>query len=724
MSAAPPLPAFSRVTRRQPCPICGGDGWCRIFADGGVQCMRVDVGGTPCRSGGWMHWPTGREWHGPLAVVHRLPTPARPALDAAFVDQVYHALLERCPLSPEDRALLRQQRHFSDAQIARHGYGTLPALTPGDRRRLAAEVSARVGRDPGGCVPGFVHTSRGTEVVDQAGIVVPFLDNLAQIVGLQVRATDPAAKPRYTWFSHGDRTGSVGQNGHVVHVARPDRPYSTHHIVITEGPIKANTTADRCAVVTLAVAGVTNTAEILSAIRDLGDVEAVTLAFDADLATNELVAAAEARLALRLAEAGLSVDRWHWSAENGKGIDDLLNAGLLPIARVHPAVTTSGTRQHQPSEHGEQLIQLEAERDAALAITRARARIQRNKRLPAREMAIVLTGVFSQATTSSAPAGAYTGTVPAGYVAASVRELAIDAGCGETNAGNQLKALEHAGIIRRHIRKETLPAGQVDPDSGERLTTPRVYSRHFVAIAGHEEEHPTLKAVHGLIERLATFTTDEPERRGGRRIPRCEWHPHAAVIKHWEARCAECDAILDTGEAPVPAMHLEPLASRDQPLSVQDARDPKGEADPAVARDQTLGLRPELTDTRGVPSRVSNSKSPLGVRPYGPKRWECGERSPQESLVVERRRRAAEDLTARTEAATGDPLRPELNPESWSSSLVVIEMIEMAECHGCGAAIPANMRVCTACDAGEAVTDYEQDAPASMREHSIKQPRR
>jgi hypothetical protein len=45
---------FTRVTKNQPCPICKKADWCRVFADGWVECMRVESG-KPAKSGGWMH---------------------------------------------------------------------------------------------------------------------------------------------------------------------------------------------------------------------------------------------------------------------------------------------------------------------------------------------------------------------------------------------------------------------------------------------------------------------------------------------------------------------------------------------------------------------------------------------------------------------------------------------------------------------------------------------
>ncbi len=63
---------FTRVSKAEPCPLCGKPDWCRVFSDGWVECMRVQSG-TPAKSGGWMQWVGGGERgaHGatrPLAV--------------------------------------------------------------------------------------------------------------------------------------------------------------------------------------------------------------------------------------------------------------------------------------------------------------------------------------------------------------------------------------------------------------------------------------------------------------------------------------------------------------------------------------------------------------------------------------------------------------------------------------------------------------------------------
>ncbi len=45
---------FTRVTKQQPCLVCKKADWCRVFADGWAECMRVQSD-KPAKSGGWMH---------------------------------------------------------------------------------------------------------------------------------------------------------------------------------------------------------------------------------------------------------------------------------------------------------------------------------------------------------------------------------------------------------------------------------------------------------------------------------------------------------------------------------------------------------------------------------------------------------------------------------------------------------------------------------------------
>ncbi len=51
--------SFTRVSKLQPCPICQKPDWCRTFADGWIECMRVQSD-KAAKSGGWMHWGPSR----------------------------------------------------------------------------------------------------------------------------------------------------------------------------------------------------------------------------------------------------------------------------------------------------------------------------------------------------------------------------------------------------------------------------------------------------------------------------------------------------------------------------------------------------------------------------------------------------------------------------------------------------------------------------------------
>ena len=66
--------SFTRVSKSHPCPVCKKPDWCRVFADGWVECMRVQSD-QPAKSGGWMH--SQRELS-PERLTPRVPQPAPP----------------------------------------------------------------------------------------------------------------------------------------------------------------------------------------------------------------------------------------------------------------------------------------------------------------------------------------------------------------------------------------------------------------------------------------------------------------------------------------------------------------------------------------------------------------------------------------------------------------------------------------------------------------------
>ena len=66
--------SFTRVSKSHPCPICKKPDWCRVFADGWVECMRVESD-RPAKSGGWMHSCQGEPcWFRPTALARYQPS--------------------------------------------------------------------------------------------------------------------------------------------------------------------------------------------------------------------------------------------------------------------------------------------------------------------------------------------------------------------------------------------------------------------------------------------------------------------------------------------------------------------------------------------------------------------------------------------------------------------------------------------------------------------------
>jgi hypothetical protein len=440
----------------------------------------------------------------------------------------------------------------------------------------------------------------------------------------------------------------------------------------------------------------------------------VAIAYDQDTKpkTVETVAAAEQKLAHLVRDTGCQVAQWTWSAEEAKGIDDLLASGLCPFPIPHPMLTQWQVAEEPSPELGEEYDELRAQRDAAVFANRARARIQRNTNLPARPMATVLAGAFANAATASRPAGDYEGTLPPGFVAAPVRELAIDAGCKPGNAGQQLKALEAAGLIARRSVREILPAGQIDPETGERVDTPRVFSKHFIAIAGHEHEPVTPALFRALVDRMAAYDPGTPEKRGGKRIPRCPKHPEADVLKDWSAYCSICHEELASGEAdPVPPMLLEPLdprfrakngakPSHDQSLIVRDGvqADPDDTAGIVVdtPHDQSLITR-EDAPTRIV-QHTPRERDSLGIRPIAHKVHQRD--ASVDQRLIARRQRAYADLSrlhGRSANGHADATTP---PDANDDELPPLTLFALPPigCARCGAAVAEGRLFCRTCD--------------------------
>jgi 5S rRNA maturation endonuclease (ribonuclease M5) len=111
-------PKWIRVTRHQPCPVCGKPDWCGTSADGAVACCMRVKSDRPTRNGGWLHRLVDPGGPGPPRPPCRVYIPP-----AATTARDWHRLLERwvrCT-SAADYGLLAQRLGVSAASLRRLG---------------------------------------------------------------------------------------------------------------------------------------------------------------------------------------------------------------------------------------------------------------------------------------------------------------------------------------------------------------------------------------------------------------------------------------------------------------------------------------------------------------------------------------------------------------------------------------------------------------------------
>lgn len=332
--SAEPGGSWNPVSKAAPCPVCGHPEGCEISDDSKlVRCRRVDHGPTlkaPLRNGaGWLHILGGRK---PALRAYRPPTapsPRRAAID--LLHRVYAALLRLLPLSDAHRAHLRgPKRQFTDAQIERHGYRTLPL-----RGRAAACKTLLDTFDRADLltVPGFYLGGEGEKqyltLAGPPGILCPVRDEEGRIAGLQVRSDKNG---KYCWLSSKKRggPGPGGEDGLPAAVFRP-LEIKDRRVWVTEGVPKGAICADYLGASFVAVPGVGTWegCRVISRLRALG-AKAVVVAYDADKTRKPAVQQAERSLLCALVAAGFAVEVAVWDEGAGKGIDDLLLNGGTP----------------------------------------------------------------------------------------------------------------------------------------------------------------------------------------------------------------------------------------------------------------------------------------------------------------------------------------------------------------------------------------------------------
>jgi hypothetical protein len=190
-------------------------------------------------------------------------------------------------------------------------------------------------------VPGLhVHSSQNGQYLTfggPAGLVVPVRDLAGRVVALKVRRDTQDDGPKYLYISS-KAYGGPGP-GAPVHVPlQPARHGPRLTIRVTEGELKADVATQLSGILTISVPGVSAWRGVIPVLAELAP-RVVHLAFDADAATNPMVARATEATAKAVALEGYDVVLESWDSLFAKGVDDALAAGLpiqLAPAQVRP----------------------------------------------------------------------------------------------------------------------------------------------------------------------------------------------------------------------------------------------------------------------------------------------------------------------------------------------------------------------------------------------------
>lgn len=330
---------WRNVHRGDPCEICGKGDWCSRSLDRSwAICRRVDAGGERRldRAGAeyWLH---------ALGTTRR-PAPALPEpvhrerACSADLDRVYSALLRHLPLEARHGEMLNA-RGLDAGAIEAGGYRSLPRQ---GRGRAITKLEGIFGQDLLLSVPGFFLNdgARGAylSLAGPPGMLVPVRDASGRVLALKVRRDDPGNGPKYLYVSSTAR-GGAGP-GAPVHVPLSSAPSSQLGVVrVTEGELKADVATQLSGVLTISVPGVSAWRGVLPVLAGLSPRQ-VQLAFDADAATNPIVARAAEETAVAMAHEGYEVIVEQWDGMLAKGVDDALVRGV-PIRKAPLGSTNS-----------------------------------------------------------------------------------------------------------------------------------------------------------------------------------------------------------------------------------------------------------------------------------------------------------------------------------------------------------------------------------------------
>jgi hypothetical protein len=313
-----------RCHRSNPCPICGKPDWCSMASDSSfVICMRVSRGSRfETRNGGYLHRCGALSNLSPLVYTAKSDASIIRSVESRHA--VYSALLERLTLR-NNHATDLVRRGLSEETITRNLYSTAPAAA------AMNAITAVIGTEHD-CVgvPGFWYDGSIWRVAAERGaLLIPVRDAAGLIAGITVRSANP--NRRYRWLSSGHLCGGVRAAARPHFALR--RPAAEGGVlIVTEGALKADVILELVGINTDGVIGLPGVGAAHGALerllRDTPALNRIIVAFDADFRTNGAVAAAAGRLVRDAQDLDIRVDVATWDPSAGKGLDDVLAAGV------------------------------------------------------------------------------------------------------------------------------------------------------------------------------------------------------------------------------------------------------------------------------------------------------------------------------------------------------------------------------------------------------------
>ena len=338
---------YQRVSRKNPCRICGKPDWCSITLDLNISfCARSSKNADKLSRNGWgiYYYKINNPLSSKYTFSAKQPCRAKPTPIAPIDlrNKIYQKLIQLSPLS--ECKELRFNDEWISVQIREMSrYGLFPKATI-ERHRLVQSLIESFVKDDAivpsfNGVPGFWRGLNGGlrlgsdfDSVDDM-LLIPFYDPNGFIQACQIRIMrrSPNTSGKYLWLSSIRQRDGCGPGTPLHHEGAVDYKGKTNRtVLVTEGALKAATVqtflTDRYVV---GNSGVTTSHwEIIKTARK----KTLEIAFDADCFTNPHVARAVASLiSLRIREQQfLSYDHptriLTWD-KRFKGIDDALIAG-------------------------------------------------------------------------------------------------------------------------------------------------------------------------------------------------------------------------------------------------------------------------------------------------------------------------------------------------------------------------------------------------------------